>query len=104
MIFTALAREFDETMLRARACAARLGETAEQLDRLRGRARSPRGDAEAVVDGRGILVELELAASVARLPAEAVADLIVTTVAAAAEDARGRRQRILDELPGGLSE
>ena len=65
---------------------------------LLGRARSPRGDAEAAVDGRGALVSLRLAESVARMPPEALGALIVDTAHAAARDAMARRAHLLDDL------
>jgi DNA-binding protein YbaB len=93
-----MARDFDDTMALARARAAAMGRATGELTALRGRARSPDGGVEAVVDGRGGLVSLRLAESVARLPADTVGALIVATAHAAATDATGRRRRVLGDL------
>jgi YbaB/EbfC DNA-binding family len=98
MSFDALAREYEATMARARARAATIGDALDELAGVRGRARSPGGEADAVVDGRGALVALRLAASVTRLDPEVVGALIVDTAQAAALDAAGRRRRMLDDL------
>ena len=98
LMFDAMARQFDDTMGRARATLAAMGRADDQLAGLLGRARSPDGDAEAAVDGRGALVSLRLSESVALLPTDAVGALIVVTAYAAARDAMNRRARLLDEL------
>ena len=98
LTFDAMARQFDDTTGRARATLAAVGRADEELAGLLGRARSPDGDAEAVVDGRGALVSLRLAESVALLPTDAVGALIVSTAHAAALDAMNRRARLLGEL------
>jgi YbaB/EbfC DNA-binding family len=92
-----MARDFDDTMALARARAAAMGRATGELTAL-GRARSPDGGVEAVVDGRGGLVSLRLAESVARLPADTIGALIVATAHAAATDATGRRRRVLGDL------
>jgi hypothetical protein len=104
MMFDAMAGRFAETMDRARARAAAMGRAGDELAGLVGRARSPAGDAEAVVDGRGALASLRLADSVTRLPPTAVGALIVTTAHAAATDAIHRRQRVLDALLDDLGD
>jgi len=97
-MFGAMARRLDDTMAVARAQAAEMDRAADELVGLVGRARSPRGDAEAVVDAHGALVSLHLAASVARLPVAVVGALIVDTAHAAAMDAAQRRRRVLEDL------
>ncbi len=94
---------YDETMRRARGHAAALDRAAVALAGVRGRARCPRGHAEAVVDGRGALDQLWLADSVIRLPADEVGALIVTTVAAAWRDAQRRRQEVIADLTANLA-
>jgi hypothetical protein len=98
VMFAAMARRFDDAMDQARARAAVMVRAADGLGMLEGRARSPRGDAEAVVDGGGALVSLRLAASVTRLSPDAVGALIVETCHAAATDAGRRRRRVLADL------
>ena len=99
----AMARQFDETMSRARATLAAVGRADEELAGLLGQARSPDGDAEAVVDGRGALVSLRLAESVALLPTDVVGALIVSTANAAAREAMNRRARLLGDLVEDLA-
>jgi hypothetical protein len=98
MSFDAMAHAFDETMGVARARSRAFGQAADELAGARGHTRSPGGDAEAVVDGRGALVSLWLAESVTRLPPEAVGALIVATAHAAASDVLRRRRQVLDDL------
>ena len=98
LTFDAMSRRFDDTMGLARARLAAMGRADDQLAGLLGRARSPRGDAEAAVDGPGALVSLRLSESVARMPPDAVGALIVDTACAAARDAMTRRAHLLDEL------
>ena len=98
LTFDAMSRRFDDTMGLARARLAAMGRADDELAGLLGRARSPCGDAEAAVDGRGALVSLRLAESVARMPPEALGALIVDTAHAAARDAMARRAHLLDDL------
>ena len=99
----AMARQFDETMSRARATLAAVARADEELAGLLGRARSPDGDAEAVVDGRGALMSLRLAESVTLLPTDVVGALIVSTANAAAREAMNRRARLLGDLVEDLA-
>jgi hypothetical protein len=96
--FDAMARRFDDTMARARARAGELGNAADALAALRGRARSPGRDVEAVVDGRGALVSLWLAESAVRLSRAEVGARIVATAHAAALDASRRRNEVIADL------
>ena len=89
-------------MARARAGAAVLGQCAEELAAVHGRARSPAGDAEAVVDGAGALLSLWLADSVVRLAPDAAGALIVDTARTAADDAARARRAVLDDLTRSL--
>jgi len=93
---------FDEAMARARVRAAVLGQAAQELAAVHGRARSPAGDAEAVVDGAGALLSLWLADSVVRLAPGAVGALIVDTARTAADDAARARRAVLDDLTRSL--
>jgi hypothetical protein len=88
----------------ARARAAAIRKADDELAGLVGRARSPAGDAEAVVDSGGALASLRLADSVTRLPATAVGALIVATAHAAATEAMHHRQRVLDALLNDLGD
>lgn len=96
--FDAAESRLDDTMARARARVAALGRAADELAGVCGRAGSPGGEVEAVVDGGGVLVSLWLADSVVRLAPDAVGVLIVETTHAAAADAARRRRDVLDTL------
>lgn len=88
----------EQALVRARARAAACADAAEQLAGLRGRARTPDGAVEAVVDCHGALVSLRLADGVVTLGAERIGALIVSTAQAAGRAARSRRRSVLDDL------
>lgn len=67
--------------------AVKAAEVKEALDRLRGRARSPRGEVTAEADPSGQLVDLQLADGATDLAPRDLAALIVETVRAAGRDA-----------------
>lgn len=88
----------DDVLGRARARAAACAEAAETLTGLRGRARTPDGAVDAVVDCHGALVSLTLADGIVGLGAERIGALIVSTAQAAARAAQSRRRSVLDDL------
>jgi hypothetical protein len=102
VMFDAMDRRFEDTMARARARTAALDRAADELAGVRGRASSPGGEAEAVVDGRGGLASLWLAESVGRRPPAEIGALIVDTAQAAALDAMRRRQEAIADLVADL--
>ena len=67
--------------------AEQAAEFKEQVDRLRGRARSPRGEVTVEVDTNGQLVDLRLADDATDIVARDLSALILDTVGAAARDA-----------------
>lgn len=67
--------------------AVKAAEVKQTLDRLRGRARSPRGEVTAEVDPSGQLVDLRLADDATGIVARDLSALILETVRAAAQDA-----------------
>lgn len=67
--------------------AVKAAEVKQTLDRLRGRARSPRGEVTAEVDPSGQLVDLHLTDDATTIVARDLSALIVETVRAAAQDA-----------------
>ncbi len=87
----------------AQARAERATEVRASIDRVRGRARSARGEVEAEVDATSRLTDLRLDDSALGLRADALAALIRETIAAATRDAGTRALAITDDAYGAGS-
>lgn len=94
--------------------ASRAAEVKQTLDRLRGRARSARGEVTAEVDPAGQLVDLQLSDDATGIVARDLAAMIMETVRAAgrdagrqaiavASDAFGETSPVTEQLRGELA-
>lgn len=92
----------EDALHRARRRASALDAAFDALTEAHGRARSPDGVVDVVVDGRGGLVSLTLGDAVARLPAARIAALVLETAQAAARGASAARHAVLDDLVADL--
>jgi DNA-binding protein YbaB len=95
----ALAR-VQQDIAQAQARAERAVEVRASIDRVRGRARSPRGEVDVEVDATGQLTDLVIDdAAMSLRPAE-LATLIRETVKAAGRDAGRRAVAVTDDAYG----
>jgi DNA-binding protein YbaB len=83
--------------------AVKATEVKETLDRLRGRARSPRGEVTAEVDPSGQLVDLQLAENATEIVARDLSALILDTVRSAAQDAARQAVAVTADAFGDTS-
>lgn len=83
--------------------AVKATEVKETLDRLRGRARSPRGEVTAEVDPSGQLVGLQLADDATEIVARDLSALILDTVRSAAQDAARQAVAVTADAFGDTS-
>jgi DNA-binding protein YbaB len=83
--------------------AVKATEVKETLDRLRGRARSPRGEVTAEVDPSGQLVDLQLADNATEIVARDLSALILDTVRSAAQDAARQAVTVTADAFGDTS-
>ena len=74
----------NEQIVEAQERAAKAGQLRAEMDALRGKASSPRGEVVASADVSGRLVDLTLTASALDRSPDALAELILTTAKAAA--------------------